>query len=570
LTPHTPRNLEEANKIIEDQQKTIRLFTKRQLKHEADKIQETKPVKVLINPVEMMQDEKLIIPRIADEILGQLGDGFLITPISETGGDIVWRYVSEEGIYRPNGVPWIEELVEKQFGELVTSGMMREVVKLIQVKTYDFKDEFREEKYPNMLVVENGVLDIHTRELKPYSKDYMAKQRLPVKYDPEAHCPNFAKFIVEVAENADAIAMLQEWTGYHLLKDYRFQKSLMLVGAGANGKGTLLNVWNRLLGPENVSHVSMYNLSASRFATSQLYGKLANIAPDLSSDELKRTGTFKNLTGGEKVYAEKKFQQGFSYWNYAKLSWSANQLPITPDLTPAFFRRWLFAKFLKTFEGVDANKNLLEELTTPEELSGILNWALDGLDRLLENQDFTDTASAMEIQDMYEEMMDPVTAFIKNCVTEDPDVEVEKDKFYQAYRYYCRSKGRVAVAKNLLTQELKARLTEIGETRPKPEGWKKGDKRPWKWKGIQLKCETCDLGHTGHAGQGCYTLSLSREEVSGKKLNTNTPDLRDLFDPDEESNTRKCSSCGIPLNNDTGILMDRDGKWYCRQHLVSE
>jgi len=182
-----------------------------------------------------------------------------------------------------------------------------------------------------------------------------------------------------------------EMFGYCLYKDYPFAKAFMLIGSGANGKSTLMKLLEKFLGEDNIATPSLQDLLRDKFAKVELFGKLANIHADLSSEKLENTGTFKMLTGGDTVYGQKKFKDPIKFKNHAKLIYSANELPRTDDRTDAFFRRWIVIDFPNQFTSNDefTNPDLPYSIIDEEEMSGLLNWALDGLERILDQGGFS-------------------------------------------------------------------------------------------------------------------------------------------------------------------------------------
>ncbi|EQD53384.1 phage/plasmid primase, P4 family domain protein, partial [mine drainage metagenome] len=150
----------------------------------------------------------------------------------------------------------------------------------------------------------------------------------------------------------------------------------MLYGPGNNGKSTTLGVMEDLLGPECYSTETLQSLSDNRFAVASLWGRLANICADIPSRAVQYTGTFKMVTGGDPVRAERKFRDTFSFVNDSKLVFSANELPEVNDRTEAFWRRWIVIPFNVDLTGRE-DRGLPGKLHA--ELPGILCWALDGL-----------------------------------------------------------------------------------------------------------------------------------------------------------------------------------------------
>jgi len=227
------------------------------------------------------------------------------------------------------------------------------------------------------------------------------------------------------------------------------------------------------------------DLESNRFAKASLFGKLANIYADLSDDTLQRTGTFKMLTGGDVIEAEKKFKDSFTFVNYAKLLFSCNKLPEVYDNTDAFFRRWIIIVFPKVFKGDNCDPNILEKLTTPEELSGLLNIALDGLKRILENDGFSYSKSTEETREDYIRKSDPLAAFIMDCVEEDQDSMLLKQPLYSLFAFYCRQKSLPAVNKDTFFKNISKHVT-ITQVRTKRRVL---SGRPFAYKGIILTKE---------------------------------------------------------------------------------
>jgi len=421
-----------------------------------------------------------------------------ITPMNDQGGDVIWWYDAEEGIYKPTGVPMVEWIIKNVMGDEVKTRQINETIKLLKIETYMEPAEFQPEKH--LIVLNNGTLDIEKQELGWHEPLAYLRSSLPVDYNPDADCPRIKQFIEEILP--DDVEQIQEWFGYHLLKDYPYQKAFIFTGSGANGKSTLFQLLTAFLGPENVSNQTLYDLTSNRFAVAELHGKLANISPDVGADELKRTGTFKALTGGDWIKAERKNRDPFKFKNYAKLSFACNQLPTSPDESYAFFRRFIIFELKKQFTGADADPYLIEKLTTPEELSGLLNWALEGLQRLRERGYFKMSKSAEELQQYYMELSTPELAFVRNCLVENENSMLSKDQMYNAYCAYCKVRGFVSRAKNKFSQEL-TRHIFLNQSQKTLDGV-----RVRVWLGAELicgstpycaKCVNC-TGRTGRTG----------------------------------------------------------------------
>ena len=308
----------------------------------------------------------------------------------------------------------------------------------------------------DVINTEDCILNLHTLEVKPHSPDYLSLVKIPVKYDPEAKCPKISEFFNQVVGPEDIPVVIQ-MIGYCLYRTWIYQKSFMLYGrTGSNGKGVLLSVIEALLGRHNCSHRSLQDLDINRFATADLYGKYANIFGDLKSTKLLETGNFKVMTAGDAVSAEHKFAQPFTFRNYAKMIFSANLIPESEDKTDAFYRRWVIIQFNKRFADGKEDAELTKKLTTPEELSGLLNLALKGLHDLITEGGFHHK-TIEEIKQEYEENTSDVNAFlIQECVvdTNNPEYRILTDDLYASYVNLCKSRRVLPFEKSVFGKEL--------------------------------------------------------------------------------------------------------------------
>ena len=359
-------------------------------------------------------------------------------------------YDPRTGIYR-SAEPVVGGMVEGFLREKTSGPFVKEVLGHVERRSYRSRIQF--DAQPG-LVVANGVLDPLTGQLGEWDSARLDTVRLPVRFVLGADCPLFIRFVEEVAPQH--VAVVQEMIGYCLLKAYPIHRAFLLVGDGANGKSTLQKVVEALLGPANVSSVSLQQLAGgSNFATAQLTGKLANLCADIPSRPLRDTGTFKALTGGDLVYAERKFQHPYEFTSFAKLLFSANRVPLSEDESPAFYGRMTLLGFPQAFTGDRANPDLLAVLTTEAELSGILNWAVEGLRRLLRQGDVSDAPTEEEARDAYVRLSDPVAAFFGDRCLQDVDAPaLPKDDVYEAYAAYCKERALTRLSKAIFVREL--------------------------------------------------------------------------------------------------------------------
>jgi P4 family phage/plasmid primase-like protien len=402
--------------------------------------------------------------RFVDELLAAFPGGTFVTPMNDLGGDIIYRYDDERGFYVSDGVAFTEQALKSVLGEATSKTYYSRVLKHLQVETYVEPRRFQEA--PGALVLANGVYLLNPGELAPYSPEYRARNALPVEYDPDAECPTFLGFLERVLPREESRLFFQEWLGYHLIKDYRYQRVVVLQGDGDNGKSTLLGVMTALLGRENVSSENLYRLSSNRFSPAELHGKLANISADIGPEEMRYTGVIKMLSGGDLLTVERKNRDPFQFRNYAKLTFSCNQLPRTPDETLAFYKRFIVLVTGDPVPKEEQDPRLLEKMTSPGELSGILNWALEGLSRCLERGRLEEPSDVLERRELYQNMSDPVTGFYNEYIEEDREAFEIKQDVLNAFNDYCRGKGFVALSDRKFMERFK-KIAYFRAYRPK-------------------------------------------------------------------------------------------------------
>jgi putative DNA primase/helicase len=360
---------------------------------------------------------KAFVPRrLAEKIMSMYNLKF--------AGEILWLYV--DGVYRPIGEQAVQVMAQELLGDETLSRRIQETVEYIQRAT-PTEMPVPDPEYINVL---NGRLRWRTRALGPHTPQIFEVVQLPVRFDPEAVCPIFDGYMASTFNQDDIRRLVEEIMGWVTIPDTRFEKAIMLTGAGANGKSVLLDIIITLLGAQSVSNIDLQSLEESRFKAAELVGKLANIFADLDDRALTSSSMFKMLVSGDRLTVERKFKQPFEFSSYARLLFSANRLPGSRDRTYAFYRRWLIVPFEKTFEGIAADKDLRKKLATPGELSGIFNRALQGLHRLFENGEFTTPAAVREALEEYRRQNDSVMVFLEECTERFPTATVSRKEFY--------------------------------------------------------------------------------------------------------------------------------------------
>jgi putative DNA primase/helicase len=306
---------------------------------------------------------------------------------------------------------------------------------------------------PYLLNLENGIYNVLTDELQPHDSAVMSTIRLGGKYDPQAECPIFLRYLRDVLPESE-LPLIQEIMGYMLIPVNKAQKSFVLVGKPDSGKSTLLYViQDLLLRQENVSNLTWQALD-EKFATVQLFGKLANVFADLPTMDIKDTGTFKAITGEDYISAQHKFKEYFSFKPFCRLLFSCNNIPKNyTDRSDGFYRRLILIRFDHSIPEDKKDENLKDKLAN--ETDGILAWSVIGLKRLMANNfRFSETARTRSELASYKAENSSVLAFVEDCCEIKPGSEVLSNDIYTVYHEYCTENGQKPVSQKRFHSEM--------------------------------------------------------------------------------------------------------------------
>lgn len=406
----------------------------------------------------------------------------------------MWIY--RGGIYVPQGRSCIKEMCREILGQLFTTHMNNEICSKIEADTFIDQDVFFSSDYPDKIPVLNGILDIQTLEISPHDPEKIFFSKIPVTYNNKATCPMIDKFLSDVLSKEDDKLVFYELAGFGLLKDYRYEKAVMMVGDGRNGKGKSIELLKRLVGAENCAGIPLHTLTTQSFAVSELFGKFFNLAGDLSPGALKETGIFKSLTGRDQISAPRKFLRDVIFINHAKMVFACNELPRVYDASVGFWERWLLLEFPYRFVDKDVydatnederrlwkikDEMIIEKITTPEEMSGFLNLALKGLKRLLSSHRFSYSRGTEDIKNTWIRKADSFMAFCLDNIEEEYNGQISKKEIRKKYNDYCKYhkvSGRGDKSIKITLQELFGVTDEYLEML---------GVREWYWSGIKFK-----------------------------------------------------------------------------------
>lgn len=355
-------------------------------------------------------------------------------------------YTYENGIYVEN-TDFIKTEIQVLLDDLNNIGNTNEILEQIRnmktVKREEFEDTDRD-----LINLDNGVFNISKKEIYEHHPKYYFFTKLPVVYDENATWDNVFVVLKDLLQSKD-IDILQEFFGFCLYRHYFIKKALILTGEKHTGKTTILNIISRLIGKDNLAGVSLQDLSLNRFAMSDLYNKYSNIYDELSAEDINNTGKFKMVTGNSPIMGEIKHGGRFPFKNYAKLIFACNKIPAVNDIADdAYFDRWIIINCNKTVDKEKRDPFLLDKILTEKEVSGLFNFALQGLNRLLEIKDFSFDLTSKEVKQEMLKHSNPLANFVYykliDITGSDSDYYVLVNELYDEYIKYCQQNEMVA------------------------------------------------------------------------------------------------------------------------------
>lgn len=331
---------------------------------------------------------------------------------------------------------------------------------------------------PHIVSMSNGLLDLDVLfdlesdrdAMRPHTPDWFSTVKLDYRFDPEAKCPLWNEYLDFTFDgDTQRIMILQEWAGYLLTQSMSEQKFLVLEGDGGNGKTVYAAGITAMLGQQNVSNVPLENF-AGRFDLGTTIGKAVNICGDTNSLDEVAEGQLKQFTGGGLMQFDRKNKEPISVQPTAKLMIAWNTRPRIRDRTNGMWRRMLIVPFLKgvtadrRVKGMDSHDWWIKQGEVP----GILWWAVNGLERLRDQGDFTHSDVCEAATRQYREDSNPVLRFMDENLTvlppamlaEDEGKELSRrrgvrtDEAYRRYREWCEAEGNRAMSQQNFGREL--------------------------------------------------------------------------------------------------------------------
>lgn len=293
--------------------------------------------------------------------------------------------------------------------------------------------------HPMLLSTPTGVVNLTTGSIRPGKPEDYITQHINVPYDAEARCPRFLQFLEEIYDgNQELIQYTQRAVGYSLTGSTKEQVFFLLFGTGSNGKSKFRNVLSTLLGQYcqtvRFSAFEENPMSDSQRDLAELSGVRAVFASEGSERKKLDTSVLKYITGEEPIRASRKYGHPFTFHPQFKIWLSSNYLPRVDDNSEGFWRRIVVIPFNVTFRGASRDPDLESKLN--QELSGILNWAVEG-SQIWFNQGLRTPDTLLLQVSKYRDSRDTVAKFITEHCIKSTSSSVSAAELYAAYILWC-------------------------------------------------------------------------------------------------------------------------------------
>lgn len=390
-------------------------------------------------------------------------------------------HIYHDGIYISNQ-NYIENAMVGIGGALLNSSKRTEVLKYLNIKILKNSSTLYHE---DLIAFENGVLDLNTGELLPFSPNYIILNKIPWNYVPNAYDKATDDTLNRICSgNQEIRTLLEEMVGYCFYRSNKFRKSFILTGKGKNGKSTFLKMLRYALGKDSDDNISSLDLNDlnDRFSKVRLYGKLANIGDDIAEDDLHGKGIsiFKKAVTGEAFNVEFKGQDSFDMKSYATLIFAANTIPkFSGSGLTAIKDRLIIIPFEARFtkDSDHYNPNIIKDLMSQPAIEYLVKLGVQGLERIIQNQGFTEPDVVRKELDDFEMNNDSILAWLDSMKEYDTEVIHDVvntmvvgrnfDDIYGEYEGFCVMEGikEKMIARRNFSKEICSRVEGLEKSR---------------------------------------------------------------------------------------------------------
>lgn len=358
-------------------------------------------------------------------------------------------YIYEKGCYHEdhNGIRLKSHIQKMIFRDYIKATTIQSIYNLLVSQAQVQKHFSDLNNQPSHWVnFQNGYFDVMEWRLIEHDTKYLMINQIPFSFYPEqtetalSGGTHIRKYLDSSIPDKTDQQMFWQYLGYCMTTDTRFQKFLMIKGKGGTGKSIAISFTQHMVGSGNFSSMSLQNLN-QRFYPTGLFGKLLNACADIPSTAMENVDVIKKAVGEDTLLYEKKGQDPTQFNSYAKLLFSANEMPLNlDDKTNAYYRRLLVLDINRSISEEEKDSQLKEKMCKESDYA--VHMAMLALKQLYNDNHFTESDHSKEcIVNLYRSA-DSVKAFTDDMLCHKSGEKMKRSDVYKMYEDYCEDNGR--------------------------------------------------------------------------------------------------------------------------------
>ncbi len=365
-------------------------------------------------------------------------------------------YIYNQGYYQEdsNGIILKSHIQKLLFRDCIKSTIIQGVYNLllcqpqVQRKFSDLNNQ-----PSHWINFKNGYFDVKEWKMIPHDTKYLMINQIPFSFYPEqaetvlAQCTTIRRYLDLSMPNESDQQTFWQYLGYCMTTDTHFQKFLMIKGKGGTGKSVAISLIQHITGLENCSSIPLQDLN-KRFYATGLFGKQLNACADIPCTAMQSVDIIKKAVGEDTLLYEKKGQDPTQFHSYAKLLFSANEMPLNlDDKTNAYYHRLLVLDMNRTIP--ESEKDIVLKEKIYKETDYAIHMGVAALKQLYANNHFCESRHSREcIEELYRSA-DSVKAFLDEKICRQSGKKLKRSDIYKFYSDFCQENDRQAHGKSV-------------------------------------------------------------------------------------------------------------------------
>jgi P4 family phage/plasmid primase-like protien len=358
----------------------------------------------------------------------------------------IWCY--QGGVFAPKGEDVVNSILDRLAGNFYSIHSSKEVMAKIRARTLCSPLIF--DAKPNVFGVANGAIDLETCAFSEYSPELLITLKSPVKYNKDAKCPRFLKFLWSSLGNIDDVITVIDMM-VAMATTSTWEYFVAMIGPGSNGKSVLEQVISAFFGQAQVTEVELAELNSNQFIRAAIKGKRALINSEVQGTKME-SRWIKIISGGTALDSDLKNRDRIHFKPHCLIIIDTNKPPQFYDNSYGFQRRFIKLDFRYSFVDNPEEGNawerqrdpaLFEALTSEEEMSGILNLIILRSKDIIKTRTIHRRTEGSALTDEYDRQSHSLSAHFNDCYSVQEEdgwkLFTSFDIVRERYETYCQA-----------------------------------------------------------------------------------------------------------------------------------